>query len=437
MNEFCRFSQINSGAINGSVVATAVITDNEIRDLESKAFVFRDWTKINFDNNIVLNLHSSFLDVAQISSYTQDHEFTFKGNEVWNIRKGAFDFLPEITDTVENFKFDNNFFNETCRCDIEAWLESLLNSANVEYILNTSFCNVNDLISKCFELKMGLINMQNFTELVCTDKADLICVPYIGETKVLDTTATMLLDEKPEPSNNNFALILALIIGLIIMAVCATLIIVSIRGGLWLNKKGYCVRFRNMHYNQSQNNNDDEGEEIVPEEQTETIDLPEELTQELLQELRQKLENPETHQEACEMIEKLYDLFVIEDSYTNNNRPEDETHLYEELGNLQTTQLQQTTNLTNQNSEAILKLIEDKFNPPPNEKGPKPDLITVYSEPQDAAVHLYSELQNKNLIESEKEKKSSLKSNSSSRMAFRPLPDKPNNKDEAGPSSKY
>lgn len=48
--------------------------------------------------------------------------------------------------------------------------------------------------------------------------------------------------------------------------------------------------------------------------------MPEELTVEFLHELSKRLDDASTHQEASEMIERLYEMFIVDESYENNNR---------------------------------------------------------------------------------------------------------------------
>lgn len=423
--------------VTHNAIASTIISDNYIQTVHEKAFAFQSWNTINFDDNIIVNLHRSFLDIPKMDQENQ--EFTFISNDIFQIHEGAFDFLPNV-EKLPKFSFKNNSFNETCKCNLTFWLQGIVNSSNVEYILNSSFCRVIDFLSKCYHLGEGLISMKNFTELVCGDN-NITCEQYHGETKILDTTAIMLFEDTPQPSRNGIFIAIIISIVVIIVAITGTVAILLMKGGLWLKKKGYCIHFRNMQYNQNENSNDDEGaivQQIVHHQQ-ERHDLPEELTPELLQDLRKKLENPETQDQAREMIEKLYEMFIIDDSYTNNNRQEEEAHLYEELGNLQNPHIGESLQI---DAISLIKSIEKKFNTTPIDDEEdeetvkdKPALVTVYSEPQDAAVHLYSELNNKLQSEDEANKKSSIKSNNS--MAFRPLPEKPKNIHEAGPSTKY
>lgn len=451
--------------MTGNTIANVLITDNDIRNLNERAFLFRDWNIINFDYNIILNLHSSFLEipptaaVVQSSESSSHHKFTFRSNEMYNVHPGAFDFLPEI-DQMDGFTFQNNSFNNTCTCDMYEWFESLINGTNVKYIVNTSFCRVIDFLSRCYQLGEGLINMQNFTDLVCGNN-NITCEPYKGETKVLNSTAIMLLDETPEPSRNGIFIVIIVSVITILVIIVGVAVMLVIKGGIWLKRKGYCMHFRNMQYNPSDNSNDDEGvmvehhnnsndhQTLETQQQEERLNLPSELTPELLQTLRLQLENPETEDQAREMIEKLYEMYIIDDGYGNNNRQEEETHLYEELGNLQQNNDNfQNSDLLPNGAKNFLKYIEEKFNNTSDDnndnvndetkkKRQQPTLVTLYSEPKDAAIHLYSELNNRlSNTDNNDTSKLSLKSNSSSTtMACRPLPDKPNPLQEAGPST--
>lgn len=388
-----------------------MISDNEVGYFRTSAFVLNNWNKVSVDNNIIMHLNREFLD---LSLNPDVNECSFTGNEVYHAYDGAFQSLPPLKRVLN---FDNNSFNETCRCDIDKWLEKLFNDSEVMFIMDSSYCLITKPLSSCFELQEGLINMENFTKLVCGEGEQIICEPYKGDTKVMDTTSKMLIDTEMEETNSN-SFILGLTIGaLLIIAVAGTIVILLIRGGLWLKRKGY---FRNIRYNQNENSNDDENT-IVTVDRNDKFDMPDELTPELLQALRERLENPSTHDEAREMIERLYDMFIVDESYTNNNRQDEEAHLYEELGNLQS-----HNNLAATPAEKLEQLQASD-----NHEN-KPTLVGEYSEPNDAAVHLYSELkQNRN-----ESKSGSVKSNGSN-MSHRPLPDKPESSlAKAGPSKR-
>lgn len=416
--------------------------------LREEAFIIINWNEININNNHITTIQKDFLKLPEFDPYNI-RQFSFKGNYMINPQMESLSFVKSLKG-IPNFIFDDNAFSEQCMCFQNEWMSKLTNTYDVDNILKTSFCNVTSFLATCFQIEKTLINMENFTILACKNEEILKCEKYHGETKVIETTATMLLDDYQETDNNSMY-ILAITIGCVfIIAILGTLVILSIRAGIWLKRKGYCAHFRNLPYNQQNESSLEDENVMVPEEPPSVHELPDELTQELLQTLRMQLENPQTHQQAREMIERLYETFVIEDSYTNNNT-HDDAHLYEELGNLQINRTEEkelnTDNNTEHGAMNFLKLMEDKISQPINNLDIPTDsnkkdtdkpasLINVYSEPKDSTVHLYSELNQKlnGVLDGtlEQDKKASLKSASSNgSMAFRPLPAKP----EAGPSS--
>lgn len=428
----CSITDIQATGI-ASVASNFHITDNQFKTIKTKAFVLSKFNRVYFNHNIMLNVEDSFIEFDTITE-DEVQEVTFIGNEIHNASSKALNFISHLPPQT-NIKFDDNSFNQECFCDIGKWLQDLFDrkEMNVDLALNTSFCKISKSLSHCFKLNEGLINMQNFTKLVCGNETDQIyCEPYQGETKTLDTTAIMIFDEMEENINSNMYLGIALGV-ILIIAVCGTVVILLIRGGIWLKRNGYCMRFRNIRLTQGEPSHDDERVMVDLERNAPKTD-DNELTSELLVRLREALNDPddEIKEQARERIEKLYERYITSDSYTNNNRQDEETHLYEELGNLQNGY--HPPELPESPSERI-KYMETRFC---QGKGlnQRPTLVGEYSEPTDAAVHLYSELRDSR-NDDENEKKSSVKSNESGKMALRPLPEKPKDRNVAGPSNKY
>lgn len=422
---------IEPGAIT-STVAKAEIIGNQISNLQSSGFIFNNWNRVLIDDNIIKDLHSNFVNAT---NHADIEKFSFKGNEIYNAEQGSLSFLSQLDDRI--LIFDDNFFNQSCDCTIDKWLQGIINTTTkVRVAMDTSFCTVNEFVSKCFSLPVGIINIQNFTQKMCSNFTK--CEPYEGKTRVINTTSKIFLETYDDGTKQNWLIFIIVIIGLFILATLITFVILLVRGSRWLKEKGY---FRNMHYNNNDLSHEDEAT-VVTVDENEKLEIPEELTLDFLQLLSERLDDPMTHQEASEMIERLYEMFIVDDSYENNNRDE-EAHLYEELGNLN---LQippppyvEEREPTSNGARSILKLMEEKFNLQTEDQGmtnSKPALMGDYSEPTDAAVHLYSELKNKN-EKSDRENQSSLNSNSSNHT-LRPLPKKPvdNCFAQPGPSTK-
>ncbi|XP_019768521.2 uncharacterized protein LOC109543313 [Dendroctonus ponderosae] len=426
-----------------STVAKVEVIGNQIINFFSTAITIHNWNSIIMDQNIIKNLYSDFIVISKSSEI---EGFSFKGNEIYNAMEGSLDFIQTIDEG--KMLFDDNFFNQGCGCDLPDWIKLLTNStAHTALIMDSSFCRVDEALSKCFSLPEGIINMQNFSEKTCSNNT--ICEPYKGETRTINTTGKIFVDSD-QSHKQSWLIFIIVLIGFFIMALVGTFVALLVRGSRWLKRKGY---FRNHYYNNQQSNEEEEEENTIVtiDTENEKLEIPQELTIEFLQELSKRLDDPATHQEASDMIERLYEMFIVDESYENNNR-EEEAHLYEELGNLSLQipppPYQEQAPATAQVSQAppengprgILKLMEEKFSTnEPNASNTdlsntstsstKPILTSDYSEPLDKDVHLYSELKAR-----EEAKKDSIKSNGS--MVLRPLPDRPGYLFQAGPSTK-
>lgn len=438
-----KVTDIESKAI-ASTVAKVEIVGNHILNLHPTAIFIQNWNRIAMDQNIIINLHNDFMVAPKNPNMEW---FSFKGNEIYNAMEGSLSFVPRLN--TGKLLFDDNFFNQTCSCELDEWIRLLTNTTTgTDTVMDTSFCPVDETVSKCFSLPVGIINMQNFTEKTCSNNT--VCEPYNGETRTINNTGKIFVDYD-NGGKQHWLIFIVVLIGFFILALISTFIALLIRGSRWLKRKGY---FRNNYYNNNQSNEEEENTIVTIDTENEKLEIPEELTVEFLHELSKRLDDPATHQDASEMIERLYEMFIVDESYENNNR-EEEAHLYEELGNLNlqippppyeeqpsATQTQpiQSSTTPSAGPRGILKLMEEKF----NTNGPldknnldlstsssKPILTGDYSEPIDRDVHLYSELKQK-----DENKKDSVKSNGSGNMALRPLPDKPGYLFQAGPSSK-
>lgn len=134
--------------------------------------------------------------------------------------------------------------------------------------------------------------------------------------------------------------------------------------------------------------------------------LPNELTHDLLQTLREKLNDPQSYHDAREMIERLYDHFLIEEPPYDTRPDEDDEamHLYEELNaraNPEATLIASIEGEEELPAYNFLRIMEDRLNEPNR------TILSEYSEPMDTTVtssasdtkllngdnrHIYSEL---------------------------------------------
>lgn len=362
------------------------IVGNEINNLHSYSFVFQNGDQIRIQHNIINFLHSHFLHISRNREVKSTGvNLWFLDNQIYNLQPGALSFAP----TLEGFVYKDNFFNQPCHCTMEELVTLLINaniSTLIRQIINNTFCPVNDILSQCFMLPIGVINVKNFSELVCNSKHNIVCEPYNGETKVVNVTTDIFAHNNTPRDKNTIALIIGGT-SICILALLTGSFLILIRGSRWLKRKFY---FNKVEDNQNEQSNIVENA-LESIDECENNDAPEDLTLDLLQNLSSKLDDPHTHQEASEMIEQLYQKYVRNNGLKNNNKQtEDEMHLYEELGNFQLSKLDQ--NLEN-GPKSILKFIEERININSEDVIERaPTLNIEYSEPSDVAVHLYSEL---------------------------------------------
>lgn len=359
--------------------------------------------------------------------------FSFKGNELYIIDQSALSYISELDD--KTLIFDDNFFNKSCECLLYNWLEGITNSSQkAKILMNTSYCFIDNFLSRCYSVPIGIISMLNFTEKTCYDPP--VCRTY-DNTNILNETNKNFLQTNDTEKEN--WLVIIIIVGGLFLTILITAFVVLLIRGKRLKRKTY---FRNMQYDTHSKGNEEENTTDI-EDENEKLEVPEELTLEFLQVLSKRLDDPKTHQEASEMIERLYEMFIIEDNYENNNKQNEEPHLYEELGNLNLEipppPYEADKNFHTTEPRNILKLMEEKFNKKyiDNEENKlAPTLAGDYSEPTDAEIHLYSELRYKNGKNNEVGKETSTTHPSKEVITLLQTASEDNSIFEAGPSFK-
>lgn len=123
------------------------------------------------------------------------------------------------------------------RCELADWINLLTNSTScTDLILETSFCPVDETLSRCFSLPVGVINMQNFTEKTCTNNT--VCEPYNGETRTINTTGKFFIDHDHGNEKQTWLIFIIVLIGFFIVALISTFVALLIRGSRWLKRKG-------------------------------------------------------------------------------------------------------------------------------------------------------------------------------------------------------
>lgn len=395
------------------------------------------------ENNTFKHMRSNAIQCAwntasDIESKRSPPTFTFVKNFLVDVETDvlAFSSVNELDVTI-----DNNFFMQTCLCEIHSKLNEIMNVTDqmLETFYDTSMCHLDSFFARCFSLPVGYINMHNFSDLVCgankikceeVIQSDAAIPPHIP-----GLTSDILHERRGLDRERR------VIFSIFVFVICGMTVMMLFSGFMWLRRNGYCTKARllllpstnsllnivtrlitrsrgttgsahsisrtsiheyaELHGQKGIEISEDEVE--LEDKATQT--LPEELTQELLQSLRDKLDDPENYSEARDMIEHLYDLIKVEESCNQNYQTSVNLDIEDERvgGNVYDV-IQPTAKVkTNKVPRGKKSLVSvgtrapspDKLLPITLSNGePKkrPAIICEYIEPKDKQPHLYAEL---------------------------------------------
>lgn len=153
----------------------------------------------------------------------------------WFLRNESLSYPKNILMKFSSCPFSIKDYNYS-RCDLPDWIKLLTNStAHTALIMESSFCRVDEAMSRCFSLPEGIINMQNFSEKTCTNNT--ICEPYKGETRTINTTGKIFVDSD-QSHKQSWLIFIIVLIGFFILALVGTFVALLIRGSRWLKRKG-------------------------------------------------------------------------------------------------------------------------------------------------------------------------------------------------------
>ncbi|KAL1131019.1 hypothetical protein AAG570_012257 [Ranatra chinensis] len=440
-----KLGAVHPGGLN-ITVAYASLNNNVFSKVHRRGFSLKEWNSLSMTNNTFKWLESEAFSApyqSHVNKPISGPEYNFTGNVLYEIGAGAFDFdlNEELVVNIEN-----NFFGFKCHCDMEAPVKTAI--TGVETITDTLFdsglCSVDLMLSQCFHLPEGFVNMWNFTDKVCDTDKSILCEevqrdaampPHIPSiTSAVDVTFEEDADRERKVLGSIF-----------IIVVCGMLVMMVMSGFMWLRRKGYCTKARLMllpstnslinllarvfsgngttptgsahsisrlsvHEYAELQRKIEEGtvDEDVPLEDKATQTLPEELTQELLQSLREKLDDPDNYKEARDMIEHLYDLIKVEESCNRNDHNDSVSINLDDLDKEEAENVYDVIKPNKKRADGTPKSMKnfvstgtrapspDKLLPPSGAYGElrqqQPTVVCEYVEPRDRRVHLYAEL---------------------------------------------
>ncbi|KAK2579869.1 hypothetical protein KPH14_007552 [Odynerus spinipes] len=376
--QYCRLSDVRSGAIDISA-ATVTFSNNEFQRLRNRSIVLHQWNHIAIENNLFVDLEEDAIvaemDAKPTKSAPTKFEFSFTGNHIQQAQPGSLKFTA-ISQRVNTARVGNNYFKEKCNCNLENWVRELTGrNSSVSWMMDSSYCLVDQFFEKCFNLPEGYLDMRNFTKLICTE----------GDRHVNCEKPAV----KPEPSvsppsvgphvyprhKGYFDVEMSdseqlerekrIIVVICVVAVFTVLVVILASGILYMRRRGVCPKLtsgplmnlaswlspnsgmtaatsarsisrlsvheyaglqpetRILEVETQPDITEEDADETVGlygyTEDKATQTLPEELTEEYLRDLRERLNDPDNYSQARDMIEHLYDLIKVEESCNNNN----------------------------------------------------------------------------------------------------------------------
>lgn len=165
---------MDTGAIDISA-ATVSFNNNEFLNLHQGAIVLHQWNHIAIDYNLFVELETDAITAEVDATSAPNFEFSFTGNHVEKARAGSLRFAA-ISQRVNTARVGNNYFKEQCRCGLDDWIRDVTGkNSSVSWMMDSSFCVVDQLLDKCFNLPQGYMSMRNFTRIICAPGDHIVC----------------------------------------------------------------------------------------------------------------------------------------------------------------------------------------------------------------------------------------------------------------------
>ena len=450
MNLFARLSEVEKGAIDISV-ATVTFNNNEFENLYQGAIVFHQWNRIAIDYNKFEMLESDAISARTDASSVKTYEFSFYENRIVNANPGSLSFT-KISQKVTGARIGNNYFTETCNCNMESWVQKTVSENNsVSWMMDSSYCVVDKVLRNCFNLPEGNMGMKNYTKTICSKGFRINCTnpllkpepspspPSIGP-HIYPRNKGYFDVEMSDPDQLEREKRIIVIVCFV--AIFSLLVVILTSGVLYMRRRGVCPKLTSNPLTNLANSwfsptsgmtaatsarsisrlsvheyaglqpetriLEIETQVEIPEDDEEpegtyaymenkaTQTLPEELTAEYLRDLKDRLSDPDNYGQARDMIEHLYDLVKVEESCNNNNNEErffpnnDEDNAYDIIRpkTRRNRIIQKSTATIGTKVPSLEKLLPVSIRVRPQ--------IVEYAEPHDHRIndqnHLYAEL---------------------------------------------
>ncbi|XP_068620239.1 uncharacterized protein [Battus philenor] len=427
---------VETGAINATV-ASATIEQNVFHYFHERGFVLISCNKFYINKNSFDAL-PPFSIVAPGST---PHELSFTNNEIETLNENSLSFIGQTYAKIApSVHYAYNYYGHSCHCNFSEFLGKAMGYKSGEPFESESFCTVDEVFARCFNVPEQNMQFINFKKKVCTDQDNIECEAYRSkkqgqavEIKNPRFPHKHLEDEGLSDRDKK-------VIGIVIVTALGCIVVVMFISLIrWMRQKGHCLSIKNILlssnsscgsfcervcglnngldnarsisqlsvHEYSERHRLNEPREMIQEtalfnaytgdvvsmDDKMTQTLPEELTKELLENLKEKLEDPENYVEAREMIEHLYELIKVEESCNTKS-----SAIVTVEENIYDLPFQNTTPRIGKNKKPMISVGTrtpslDKLSPlSPYSR--QTALVHEYFEPKDFAVHLYAEIAN-------------------------------------------
>lgn len=363
---------METGAIDISV-ATVTFNNNEFQNLRQGAIVFHQWNRIAVDYNMFAFIESDAISAQTDATSVSAYEFSFFENRIVSTNPGSLAFT-KISQKLNAARIGNNYFTETCNCNMESWVQrAVSDNSSVSWMMDSSYCVVDKVLRNCFNLPEGNMNMRNYTKTICSKGFRINCTnplikpesspspPSVGP-HIYPRHRGYFDVEMSDPDQLEREKRIIVIV--CVVAVFSVLVVILTSGILYMRRRGVCPKLTSNPLTNLASSwfsptsgmtaatsarsisrlsvheyaglqpearilEIETQTEIPEEEELEgtyaymenkaTQTLPEELTAEYLRDLKDRLSDPDNYGQARDMIEHLYDLVKVEESCNNNN----------------------------------------------------------------------------------------------------------------------
>jgi len=363
---------VDTGAINTSA-ATVTFNNNEFQHLKQGSIVLHQWNHIAIDRNIFVDLESDAIIAEVGATSAPNFEFSFTDNRIQKAWPESLRFAA-ISQSVNSARVGNNYFNEKCSCNLENWVREVTGrNSSVTWMMDSSYCMVDNFLKKCLNLPEDYMAMRNFTQLICTQRDHVNCEkpspkpepgvsppsvgPHIYPRQKGFFDMEMSESEQLEREKRIIVIVCVVAVFIVVVVILASGILYMRRRGVcpklisgslinlsnWLSSNngmtaatsarsisrlsvheyaGLQAETRILEMDtqaEGTENNDEEGDVYPYTENKATQTLPEELTAEFLKSLQERLDDPDDYSQARDMIEHMYDILKVETNCNNNN----------------------------------------------------------------------------------------------------------------------